>query len=76
MPQVIQREILKTILDQNVAYNCTKLLLFQLLLGNGILFQKIRDVSSFKTFSQKIISQVNEIHNNHPPEYLTLDFEG
>ena len=37
----IQRGILKTILYQNVAYSCTKLLLFQLLLGNGTIFHKI-----------------------------------
>ena len=62
------REILKTILYQNVAYNCIKLLLFQLLLVNGL--PQERDAPSFKTFSQKIKYHVNEINNNHPSEYF------
>ena len=33
--------------------------------------QEIRDEPSHKTFSQKIISQVNEINNNHPPVYFS-----
>ena len=33
--------------------------------------QEIRDAPSLKTFSQKIISHVNEINNNHPPEYFS-----
>ena len=36
--------------------------------------QELRDVPSFKTFSQKIISRVNKINNNHPPEYFSPKF--
>ena len=34
--------------------------------------EEIRDAPSLKRFSQKIISYVNEIKNNHPPEYFYL----
>ena len=54
--QVIQREILKTILYQNVAYNCTKLLFFTTAIEQlNTLPQEIKDISLFKTFSQKNI---------------------
>ena len=33
--------------------------------------QEIRDAPSLKSFSQKIISHVNEINNNHPPAYFS-----
>ena len=33
--------------------------------------QEIRDAPSFKTFSQRIITHVNEMNNNHPPEYFS-----
>ena len=33
--------------------------------------QEIRDVPSFKTFSQKIISHINKINKNNPPEYFS-----
>ena len=69
MFQVIQREILKTILYQNVAYKTS---LVPTVIGEwNTLPQEIRDVPSFKTFSQKILSHVCKINNNHPPEYFS-----
>ena len=75
MPQVIQPEILKTILYQNVANNSIKLYKNSLIpthIGEwNNLPQEIRDVPSFKTFSPKIISHVNKKNNNQPPEYFS-----
>ena len=57
MPQVIQWEILKTILYQNVAYNCIKLNSFvPTVIGEwNTLPQEIRYIPSFKTFYLMLI---------------------
>ena len=69
MLQVMQREILKTILYRNVAYKNS---LVPTVIGEwNTLLQEIRDVPSFQTFSQKIISHVNKINNYHHPEYFS-----